>query len=165
MQPSVRHAVPRTPLTIPLRAAARAAAKYVVEPDTGCWESTYSVGSHGYAQIGWDDGGTRRCTTAHRAAWVHWHGTQIPDGMTVDHVCKNRRCVNPEHLRALSNFENARRTAGRDWTVGQCLHGHPNDRLVRRGGKVMCRDCAAQWQRRYRARKRRERTTVSTSTV
>jgi hypothetical protein len=63
-------------------------------------------------------------TTAHRAAWVFWKGTQIAEGLTIDHTCKNRRCVNPLHLRELPNLENARRTAGRDWALGTCAHGH-----------------------------------------
>ena len=50
--------------------------------------------------------------------------------MTVDHVCKVRRCVNPDHLRLLDNFENARRTSGRDWPLGQCRQGHPDSNLI-----------------------------------
>jgi len=91
-------------------------------------------------------------TTAHRAAWVAVHG-QIPEGMTVDHICKVRRCVNVRHLRLLSNFENARRTNGNDWPLGECVNGHPNSELRKRGAKWVCGICAAEWQRRYRSRK------------
>ena len=90
---------------------------------------------------------------AHRASWVYAHGTQIPEGMTIDHQCKNRRCVNPEHLRLLTNFENARRTDGRDWPIGECVHGHPNSMLRKRNGKWECRECSREWQRRWRAKK------------
>lgn len=75
--------------------------------ENGCWISKYSVASHGYAQIGWRVDGKCYATTAHRAAWVHRNG-QIPQGMTVDHRCHTRRCVNPDHLRLLTNEENAR---------------------------------------------------------
>lgn len=93
-------------------------------------------------------------TTAHRAAWVAVNGL-IPAGLTIDHTCKNRRCVNPTHLRALPNYENARRTSGRDWELGECLNGHPNSELRREpGGRLRCRECKAESQRRYRARKR-----------
>ena len=115
---------------------------------TGCLVSRYSVGSHGYAQIGWQHGEDRTVTLAHRAAWIYTFGP-IANGMTVDHLCKNRKCVNVAHMRILSNFENARRTSGRDWPVGTCVNGHSNDRLTVRRGKRTCPDCCAVWQARY----------------
>ncbi len=115
---------------IPHRVTQRAISQFVVD-ENGCHISTYSVASHGYAQIGWDIGGGKRTgTTAHRAAWVADTGEQIPAGMTIDHTCKERRCVNPDHLRMLSNFENGRRTNGRDWKHGHCANGHPNKHLA-----------------------------------
>lgn len=133
---------------IPALAAERAFTRWVESSD-GCKISTYSVASHGYAQVGWmtnehGHGGT----TAHRAAWVHVNG-QIPAGMTVDHICKNRQCVNTDHLRLLSNFENARRTSGRDWPLGECANGHPNSELVEASGKLVCRPCAYEWRTRW----------------
>src|SRR5258705_11557020 len=116
-------------IPIPRRVAARAFYSRRRGPN-GCQISTYSVASHGYAQIGWtDNSGIRRGTTAHRAAWTHVHG-QIPAGMTVDHkpTC-DRRCVNVKHLRLLSNYENGRRTSGRDWPLGECINGHSNEFL------------------------------------
>ena len=137
--------LPKTPLVIPQRVAARAATRFTRD-EAGCYVSTYSVGSHGYAQIGWSEHGGTRTVTAHRAAWVHAHGTQIPEGMTIDHLCKNSRCVNPNHLRLLSNYENARRTFGRDWPVGECANGHPNSRLVQNSrGRWECVDCRKIW--------------------
>lgn len=142
---------------IPDRVARRAAENYVEGPN-GCHVSTYSTGSHGYAQIGWKDTDGRMVgTTAHRAAYVHAHG-QIADGLTVDHRPEcDRRCVNAEHLRTLTNYDNARRNAVGDWPLGdgECRHGHPADRLHRKpSGKRVCLDCRAEWQRRYRAKKR-----------
>ena len=139
---------------IPPAAAERAFTKFTVSPD-GCFISTYSVASHGYAQIGWGNkadghGGT----TAHRAAWVHVNG-QISDGMTIDHQCKNRRCVNVEHLRLLSNFDNGRRTFGRDWELGQCANGHPDSELVTTSrGRLECGICRKDWHRRYDAKRK-----------
>lgn len=114
------------PVAIPQHVAGRAIANHYFESPTGCHVSLYSVASHGYAQIGWHiSGSPRRATTAHRAAWTAVYG-QIPEGMTIDHMCRNRRCVNVEHLRMLSNFENARRTKGADWPLGagECKNGH-----------------------------------------
>lgn len=141
---------PRKPMTIPDRVALRALRAFTTD-DNGCHVSTYSTASHGYAQIGWHDETGRRGTTAHRAAWTAVFG-QIPDGMTIDHVCHNRRCVNVAHLRQLTNFENARRTDGRDWPLGECINGHPNSELVKWAGRWKCRECRRQWQRNRRAK-------------
>lgn len=137
---------------IPVRVAERAATKYLMVD--GHHLSTYSIASHGYAQIGWKgDDGKMRGTTAHRAAWVHHNGRQIPVGMTVDHnqdKCGKRTCVRAEHLRLLSNLDNARRTDGRNWPLGECLHGHPDSEMIVKGGKNMCGICSAKWQADYR---------------
>lgn len=152
-----RHARPRQSIVIPDRVAERAATRYEVEGQ--CWVSTYSVASHGYAQIGWRNGDYRQMVTAHRAAWVHHAGQQIPEGYTVDHTCKNRRCVNPEHLRVLSNYDNARRTNGRDWPLGQCANGHDDKHLTLADGgrRVRCSICVAEYRRRYYVKKRAQK--------
>lgn len=114
---------------VPERVAKRAFERATVD-ENGCWISDYSVASHGYAQIGWKESGRRtRMVLAHRAAWVHVNG-QMPMGVTLDHICKVRRCVNPTHLRVLPNYENARRVNGMDWPMGECANGHPNSDLV-----------------------------------
>ena len=142
---------------IPAAVADRARTKVKVDPVSGCHNSSYSVGSHGYAQVGWGnkvDG--RGTTTAHRAVWTHYFGP-IPLGMTIDHLCRNRRCVNIEHLRMLTNFENARRTAGRDWPLGQCVNGHDNKFLTESGGKRFCSVCKRERNERYRRAKKLRR--------
>jgi len=105
--------------------------------------SRYSVGSHGYAQIGWQQ--ERRTVTVlcHRLVWIARYNV-IPDDMTVDHRCKVRRCINLDHLRLIPNLENARRTAGRDWPLGECVNGHPDVLYWHQpasGGKGYCREC------------------------
>lgn len=142
---------------VPARVAHRVATKVQEESD-GCLISLYSTGSHGYAQIGWHENGERIVTLAHRVAWIAANG-EIPAGMTVDHTCKRRQCVNVDHLRLLENYENARRTSGRDWPLGECANGHPNKHLkkVDGGRRTKCSLCMADWQRAYRARKRAAR--------
>ena len=153
-QPSVnRYRRPKSKIVIPERVAERAATKWV-ENEDGCWISTYSTASHGYAQIGWTDGDYRQVVTAHRAAWVYFTGEQIPEGMTIDHMCKNKPCINPDHLRMTTNFENARRTSGRDWKMGECVNGHSNNHLYWNGSRYRCSLCARMYQRRYRERSR-----------
>lgn len=78
----------------------------------GCWEWTASRNATtGYGQFNFKDStGKRAPTTAHRAAWELLVGP-IPAGMHVDHICFNRGCVNPDHLRLATpkqNLENHR---------------------------------------------------------
>lgn len=144
---------------IPERVKIRAAAKYVIDPERGCHISTYSVGSHGYAQIGWNDEGRTRMMLVHRVIWMSHYG-DIEPGMTVDHMCKQRKCCNVHHLRLLTNYENGRRTNGRDWPLGQCVNGHPNSNLqTRASGKRFCALCNRQHQATYQAKKRAEKLT------
>ena len=139
---------------IPPRVAARAVERVIIDAKC-CWISDYSIGSHGYAQIGWVENGVRHMALAHRAAWVHAHG-QLPLGMTLDHTCKQKLCVNPSHLRALPNFENARRTDGRDWPMGECANGHANARLRERTDDrgLICGECRRLHVARHNWRKR-----------
>lgn len=164
---------------IPDRVAQRVLAR-VTPGEDGCVLSTYSVASHGYAQIGWKDAdGIMRGTTAHRAAWTAVHGP-IPDGMTVHHRCHERRCVNVEHMELLTNEQNARRNRdGLDWERdGTCANGHGSEHYQpinyvdgrRRHRCVICaaeykrkyyeanRERYAEWQRARRARRKTERT-------
>ena len=137
---------------IPVRVLERAASRW--EPSGDCWISTYSVASHGYSQVGWTEGNKGHTVLAHRASCEHRHGP-VPIGHTLDHLCKQPRCVNPEHLRVLPNFDNARRTFGRDWPLGQCANGHPDSfiKLYSRGAgkprRRRCSICYAEVQRRY----------------
>lgn len=115
-------------VSVPERVAERAYTRVDIDED-GCWVSRYSTASHGYSQIGWQTSTSRHVVLGHRASWVHVHG-QVPIGMTLDHLCRQRRCVNPDHLRLMSNFENARRNNGADFPMGQCANGHPNTDMV-----------------------------------
>ena len=140
---------------IPARVAERAATRYV-EDENGCYVSTYSTGSHGYAQIGWHESGRVQMTTAHRAAWVHYTDSQPTD--TIDHLptC-DRRCVRGSHLRDISNYENARRNrpdAKPDLSV--CLNGHDSPVVARKRKDrvhMMCLECERDRNRRWRAKR------------
>lgn len=130
---------------IPERVAQRAFSRFT-EVENGCLETTCAIGTHGYGMIAWQiEPGKKKCasTTAPRAAWTFIHGL-IPEGMTIDHTCKNRKCVNVDHLRLLTLVENSRRTYGRDWPLGQCAYGHPNSELYvfdQETGRRRCRKC------------------------
>ena len=133
---------------IPDRVAERAATKYVVEGE--CWISTYSTGSHGYAQVGWWEGGKGHGTTAHHAAYQFHYGATDE---TVDHTCHNVVCVNPAHLRPLSNAENGRRNSvANDYPLGwTCKRNHG----VARNKNGNCPECVKIAQTRYNREVRR----------
>lgn len=125
--------------------------KYAVD-ENGCWLSLYSVGSHGYSQIGWTGAdGKTKMRLGHRVAWESVHGP-IPEDMTVDHECRVRRCINPDHLQLMSNLDNARGGGGKN--VGEPV---PTGRLCGKGlhpllrypsGAVACRECQAERAKR-----------------
>jgi hypothetical protein len=72
-----------------------------VEKTDGCWLWRGALNSEGYGNF-WDSGKHRG---AHRIAWELSHG-EIPDGMQIDHICRKRSCVRPDHLRLASNKQN-----------------------------------------------------------
>lgn len=72
----------------------------------GCWEWT-SPKRHGYGRY-WLDG---RMQSAHRLAFESESGP-IPEGLVVDHVCRNRACVNPSHMQLTTNAVNLQNRKG-----------------------------------------------------
>lgn len=79
----------------------------VIESDPyKCWEWP-RVKDDGYGRFECKRDGILYRTSAHRASWIIVHGV-IKPGITVDHLCRNRPCVNPLHLRLLPNIDNAR---------------------------------------------------------
>lgn len=72
-----------------------------------CWIWTGAVANSGYGRIG--EAGSRTLQ-AHRASYEAFRGT-IPAGLHIDHLCRNRLCVNPDHLEPVTPSENNRRAA------------------------------------------------------
>lgn len=111
-------------------------------PEGDCIVTTYSTGSHGYGQVGWRDGHKTRMTLTHRAMWELLRGP-IPASLTVDHVCRNRRCHNLAHLRLLTNVENATDNGMARRTHCPKGHAYDDDNTYRNSrGHRFCRLCA-----------------------
>jgi hypothetical protein len=122
--------------------------------ESGCWEWQANVGLDGYGR--WY-GNARKYETrqAHRISYMAFVGL-IPDGMQIDHLCRNRKCVNPMHLEAVTQRVNILRGEGfsaRNARKTHCTKGHPftegNLYLVR-GKFRRCRTCEIGKQRLLR---------------
>lgn len=83
---------------------ARFESKYEVDPTSGCWNWQGTIDSKGYGRL--DRGG--RPQKAHRVAHELIIGPIRAD-LTIDHLCRNKRCVNPAHLEPVTVSENSRR--------------------------------------------------------
>lgn len=76
-------------------------------PECGCWIWLGSLNNKGYGQISL--GGRRRgCGLAHRVSYTLLVG-DIPEGLTIDHLCRVKSCINPAHMETVPGRENHRR--------------------------------------------------------
>lgn len=124
-----------------------------VDKTEGCWNWT-GVLLRGYGQFAY----RRRMVLAHRFAYELLVGP-IPDGLVIDHLCRNPRCVNPAHLEPVTPRENVLRGVGPSAVHAvktHCIHGHPFDEAntyirTRNGTKIRdCRACNRERQARLR---------------
>ena len=106
-----------------------------------CWTWTGPTQPNGYGKYRLPGKPER---AAHRISWEHHHGTPIPEGHQLDHLCRNRLCVNPAHLEPVTASENITRQDHANRRKTHCPQGHEftpeNTRIDNRGSR-RCREC------------------------
>lgn len=108
----------------------------------GCWVWVGRRAANGYGRF-WVTGGD---VQAHRFAWEAMR-TPIPPGLTIDHLCRNKLCVNPDHLRVVDQRTNILASEGltaRNARKTHCKRGHPfagENLRVKPNGERVCRQC------------------------
>lgn len=95
---------------------------------------------------------------AHRFSYEFYVG-EIPEGLEVDHLCRNTRCVNPAHLEPVTHHENLMRgesPSARCARITECPRGHPytTENTCLSKGHRYCRTCARERMQRRRAQER-----------
>lgn len=156
----------------------RRPAWYALDLSKPCWEWPGRLDDDGYGRL---DG-----RTAHRVIWERILRRKLPDGIHLDHVCQNKRCVNPAHMEPVTPKENQRRSRvirglkpksarepkprpRRLVLGGVCSHGHVLTEAllaIRTDGLGRCRECCriserARWPQKKQRRNERARAKAS----
>jgi hypothetical protein len=122
-----------------------------------CWPWLAARDNHGYGQMTVD----YKRKKAHRLAYELLMGP-IPEGLSLDHLCRHPWCVNPAHLQPVCHAENVRRGAAgikvllRAQLQTHCKNGHEftdENTYLPPSGRRVCRACQNQWQKDYQARR------------
>lgn len=122
------------------------------DDETGCWEWQGCLTGHGYGQFPY----LHKNLRAHRWGYEQLVGP-IPDGLVLDHLCLNTKCVNPGHLEPVTQRENTRRA----FAVKLCKYGHEftpeNTRIDSRGHRrcIICLRARAREEYRRRVARRK----------
>lgn len=122
----------------------------VVNPETGCWEWVGHIVEAGYGRVTF----RKNIHYAHRVSYTR-HVSPVPSYMVIDHLCRNRRCVNPAHLEAVTQKTNVIRgesPGAKAIRRTHCAVGHDFETYgVVRAGRRVCRECRRVYSANYQA--------------
>jgi len=146
-----------------MEAIERFKSKYIVNEISGCWIWTGAHCCSHYSKK-WPYGHFMSATRskggkqvmAHRFSYEFYRG-KIPDGLVLDHLCRNTLCVNPDHLEIVTRKENTNRGVIHERTKTHCPQGHPysgENLYVKPSGKRECRICRREQVLRHEAKVR-----------
>ena len=99
-----------------------------------------------------------RNRSAHRWFYERRFGS-LPDGLELDHLCRNKSCVNPMHLEPVTHSENVRRAGTANGRKTHCPHGHPyegDNLMLTKHGHRFCRACLQERNRKWTAKQKQE---------
>ncbi len=126
---------------------------------SGCWEWRGGLATNGYGRFNLGNG---KSVPAHRITYNLLKG-DIPEGLEPDHLCRNRKCVNPDHIEAVTRRENIMRgllpETNRNLQLSKthCPQGHPYDKnntYVDPQGFRQCKKCNTLTGRQERIKRR-----------
>jgi hypothetical protein len=123
------------------------------ESEDGCWIYSGRLTPQGYVRVKIGSRGTY----GHRITWEHFIG-EWPEGLTFDHLCRQKACLNPWHGDPVPGVVNSRRAPGNIGVMNaaktHCPEGHPlsgdNLRFATRGSGRVCRTCRMASSAKYR---------------
>lgn len=137
-------------------------AEKVALTDSGRLAWIASTDSKGYGKFQVEPGRNGRLGPAHRWFYEYVFGPVVPE-LHIDHLCRNRLCVNPDHLEPVAHRENVLRGIGPTAINAQksrCLRGHPysagNTYTNPTTGSRLCRACRREHDRNRRPRQMRK---------
>lgn len=132
-----------------------------VEKTDDCWNWIAGKFDAGYGQF-YDKDYPPFNHHAHRWLYERTVGV-VPEGLELDHLCRNRACVRPDHLEPVPHRVNVLRSPLNPGARTECVNGHPFDEAntkYRRDGRRYCWPCNQAHDKRTRARQRAERATA-----
>lgn len=132
----------------------RLESKFIPEPMSGCWLWLGTTDGKGYGRLNFCGGPV----LAHRLSY-EMHMGPIPEGLALDHLCRNPYCINPDHLEPVTIAENTRRGHVGEknrqikLSMTHCKRGHPltGDNVKHIANQRVCLTCRLMRKRAYSA--------------